>query len=66
MSDVTHIDHILSQRYPFDPVTLLFITEDAKVSFEGLVRSFRLSICLRVVSGADILFNPCFFANVSC
>jgi len=37
------------------PVVLLSATEYAKVLFKGLVSSFTGSICLRVISCADVL-----------
>ena len=39
------------------PVILLSSTEYAKVLFKCLVSSFAGSICLRVISCADVLVN---------
>ena len=39
------------------PCCLLVVNEDVEVLFEPLIRSFGLSVCLRVVGGADILFD---------
>jgi len=39
------------------PVVLLSATEYTKVLFKGLVRSFAGSVCLRVISCADVLVN---------
>jgi len=39
------------------PVVLLSTTEYAKVLFKGLVGSFTGSICLRVISCADVLVD---------
>jgi len=35
---------------------LLAVTVESQIGFKGLVCSFRLSISLRVVRGADVLF----------
>jgi len=39
------------------PVVLLSTAEYSKVLFKGLVSAFAGSVCLRVISCADVLVN---------
>jgi len=39
------------------PVVLLSATEYVEILFEGLVSTFASSVCLRVVSCADVLVD---------
>jgi len=39
------------------PVILLSATEYLKILFKGLVSSFAGSICLRIISCADVLMD---------
>ena len=47
----------LRQREEVVPVVLPFSDEDSEVLFQLLVDPFRLSVCLRVVSGRRRGFN---------
>ena len=40
--------------------------EDVKVLFQPLVGTFRLTVCLGVVCGADVLFDVKEFAEFLC
>ena len=54
---------VLSDGYPFCPIGLLFVTEYSEICFQRLIGSFRLSICLGMVSGTDVLLYLGFFTN---
>ena len=58
------IQNELSEGKPLGPVHLLFTAEDPKVRFESLVSPFRLSICLGVVGGADVLMDSQLGADI--
>jgi hypothetical protein len=49
--------HVLGDFEPIHPVILLVIAEDSQYCLHCLVCSFRLSVCLRVVRGAYVLFD---------
>src|SRR6266403_2087844 len=48
---------ILGKWEPFSPVSLCSVSEYSEVLFQPLVGPFGLSVCLRVVGGADVLFD---------
>src|SRR6266404_6346358 len=54
---------ILGEWEPFSPVSLCSVPEYPEVLFQPLVGSFGLSVRLRVVSGADVLFDVQVFAQ---
>src|SRR6266403_1677270 len=54
---------ILGEWEPFSPVSLCSVSEYSEVLFQPLVGSLGLSVRLRVVSGADVLFDIQVFAQ---
>jgi len=44
----------LRQREEFRPVVLLIIAIDSNVLFQGLIRSFGLSVGFRVITGGEM------------
>ena len=53
----SQIEGILCKWEPPCPVSLLFIAEDPQIGFNCLFGSFRLPICLGVISGANVLLD---------
>ena len=43
---------------PVGPVILLVVPIDSKILFKPLIGTFQLSICLWVISSAEVLFYP--------
>ncbi len=54
---------VLGEREPFGPVGLHSVPKYSEVLFQPLVGSFGLSVRLRVVGGADVLFDVQVFAQ---
>ena len=48
---------VLGQWYPFGPVRLCAVPKYSEVLFQPLVGPLGLSVRLRVVGGADVLFD---------
>src|SRR6266436_9112645 len=56
---------ILGEREPLSPVSLCSVSEYSEVLFQPLVGSLGLSVRLRVIRCADILFDIQVFAQFS-
>ena len=60
------VPHVLHQWEPLCPRVLVLSANNAEILFEGLVSPLTLSVCLRMVGCADVLFDSQESAEFAC